>query len=90
MCVPRATYLDMGEAMFSGAGDALAEERLEDDGEGYGRREPSACDRSESSESESSVRSEAIEGEEEGGTELSGELGSCAVQLMVSVERATQ
>ena len=74
--------------MLSGAGDALAEERLEEDGDGYERREPRASERdmTESSESEMSDRleSEAAEEGAEEGTELKGELGACVVsQLMV-------
>jgi hypothetical protein len=89
--------------MSSGAGDALAEERLEVDGEGYGRRRPASVrDMSESSESERSERLEsegageggdAGEGEDAGegdeaGTELNGELASWIVsQLMASSGR---
>ena len=71
--------LEGGVAMVSGTGEALADERCEEEGEGYDRRRPawkfgwSGCssggemDRSERSES-----SEAVG--EEGGAELSGEL----------------
>ena len=66
--------------MLSGAGDGLAEERLEEEGDGYERREARASERdmTDSSESDMSERDEseaAGDGAEEG-TELKGELGA--------------
>lgn len=84
-----SSLLEGGEGMFSGAGEVLAEERLEDEGEGYERGRASEWAISESSESDTSERLEseaAGEGADEG-TELSGELGSCR-EGMVEEERA--
>jgi hypothetical protein len=77
--------------MVSGTGEALADERCEEEGEGYDRRRPawkfgwSGCssggemDRSERPES-----SEAVElVGEEGGAELSGELDLKLLKSMV-------
>jgi hypothetical protein len=75
--------------MLSGAGEALAEERLEEEGDGYERREARASERdmTESSESDMSEREEsdaAGEGAEEG-TELKGELGAWVAVVGASI-----
>jgi hypothetical protein len=61
--------------MLSGAGEPVAEERLEEEGEGYARclsERETSLESADISESDISVKSEAAEE----GTALSGELGS--------------